>query len=260
MKRIALIMCVTLMAAIAVSAQDNTKPAAVKPATPATPATPAASALPSLDEILDKNIKALGGKEAIEKLSSRSAKGTFDIEAMGMSGNFESIAKAPNKNAMSINIPGFGVVNNVFDGEKGWAADPMSGVRELAGAELDAAKRDGDFHSELNFKKNFPKAVVKSREKVGSAEAYLVEATPASGGPEKFYFDVQTGLLIRRDAERDSPQGKMEIEIYFDDYKAVDGVKIPHTLKQVTPAFSLSMKFSEIKHNVEIDEKKFAKP
>lgn len=253
MKQSLMILCLMLAAAVAVHAQDNNKPAAAKPAA-------AAAALPSLDEILDKNVKAMGGKEAIEKITSRSSKGTFEIEAMSMSGNLESVAKAPNKNAVAINIPGFGAVNNVFDGEKGWASDPMSGVRELAGPELEAAKRDADFYSSLNFKKHFPKAEVKSKEKIGNSEAYLVLATTASGGTEKFYFDVQSGLLVRQDAERDSPQGKMDIETYFDDYRAVDGVKVPFAMKQVTPAFSLSMKFTEIKHNVEIEDKKFAKP
>ena len=48
---------------------------------------------------------------------------------------------------------------------------------------------------------------------------------------------MTSGLLIRTDTERDSPDGKMAIEIYMSDYKQVDGVNIPHTLKQVTPMF-----------------------
>ena len=35
---------------------------------------------PSVDEILDKYVQALGGKAALEKLTSRVAKGTFEMD------------------------------------------------------------------------------------------------------------------------------------------------------------------------------------
>jgi hypothetical protein len=60
--------------------------------------------------------------------------------------------------------------------------------------------------------------------------------------------------------EAETPQGKMLGETYMDDYKVVDGVKIPHTLKHVNPAISWVIKFTEIKNNVEIDGAKFNKP
>jgi hypothetical protein len=40
----------------------------------------------------------------------------------------------------------------------------------------------------------------------------------------------------------------------------VDGVKIPHTLKRVTPAMTMVTKITEVKNNVEIDDAKFNKP
>ncbi|MBI3669326.1 MAG: hypothetical protein HY237_06065 [Acidobacteria bacterium] len=46
---------------------------------PQTPAAKAVPALPTVDQILDKYVQALGGKTAIEKLSSRVSKGTFEI-------------------------------------------------------------------------------------------------------------------------------------------------------------------------------------
>ncbi len=254
MKRIAMILCLTMMATIVVVAQDTPKAEAPKAEAKAP------AALPSVDEILDKYVKAVGGKEVIEKQNSRVVKGSFDIEAMSMSGSFESYAKAPNKTTTIVTIPGFGVVNQVFDGEKGWSSDPMSGLRELAGAELAATKREADFYRDINLKKHFPKMEVKGREKVGSAEAFVVEATPAEGSPEKFYFDTVTSFLLRQDSERDNPQGKMPVEVYFENYKDVDGVKMPHTIRQVTPMFAMTIKFTEVKNNVAVEDSKFNKP
>ena len=258
MRRFALTLAFAALAAFPSAAQEKPKAGASKAETPKTDAK--AAALPTVDNILEKYVKALGGKEAIEKTSSRSANGSFEIEALNMSGTFEMFAKAPNKNAMKIDLPGVGMVYNVFDGVKGWDSNPMTGLRELSGAELAAMKRRADFHSEINFKKHYPKMEVKGKEKVGSSETYVIEATPDEGGPEKLYFDVNTGLLVRHDLEAEGPQGKMATEIYTDDYKVVDGVKIPHTLKQVSPMLAMTMKFTEIKTNVEIDEAKFSKP
>ncbi len=259
MKRIALILAFSMLATLAVAAQDKPKADAPKPEAAKADTKPAAS-LPTVDDILDKHIKAIGGKEAIEKVTSRSMKGSFDIEAMNMSGAVEMFAKAPNKSAMKIDLPGFGVVSRIFDGQKGWDSNPMTGLRELSGVELAQMKRGSDFHSDINFKKHYTKMEVKSKEKVGSNEAYVIEATPAEGSPEKLYFDANTGLLIRQDAEADGPQGKMQIETYVDDYRVVDGVKIPHAMKQVNSMITWTMKITEVKNNVPIDDAKFAKP
>jgi zinc protease len=265
MKRIALILAFAMSAALTSTAQDKSKPEAQgKPDAPKSeaPKTDAKdAALPTVDAILDKNVKAVGGKEAIEKITSRSIKGSFEIEALGVTGApVEIFAKAPNKSSTKIDIPGFGVVNRVFDGAMGWDSNPMTGLRELSGIELAQFKRGSDFYQELNLKKHYAKMEVKGKEKVGSYETYVIEATPAEGSPEKFYFDVNTGLLVRHDAEAETPQGKTLFETYMDDYKTVDGVQIPHTTKQTSPAISFVIKITEVKNNVEIDNAKFNKP
>lgn len=224
-------------------------------------ATPAAkSATPTVDELLDKYVKAMGGKEAIEKLSSRAGKGTMELEGMGLSGPVEMYAKAPNKSALFIDLQGVGKIVNVFDGEKGYALSPMEGLNELKDAALAQAKRNADFYEPLNLKKHFAKLEITGKEKVEGAEAYAVKATPAVGDPEKMYFAVDSGLLVRVDTEQDTPQGKLSISTYVSDYKDVDGVKIAHSLRQVSAAFTAVIKMSEVKHNVTIDDAKFAKP
>jgi outer membrane lipoprotein-sorting protein len=236
------------------------KPKTEAPKADAAKADAKPSALPTVDAVLDNYVKAIGGKEAIEKVTSRSMKGSFDIEAMGVSAPVEMFAKAPNKSATKIDLPNIGVFNIIFDGATGWDSNPMSGLRELSGVELAQLKRRSDFYADINFKKHYVKIEVKGKEKVGSYETYVIEATPAEGSVEKLYFDVNTGLLVRHDGETENPQGKFTMETYLEDYKVVDGVKIPHTLKRVTPAMTMVTKITEVKNNVEIEDAKFNKP
>jgi zinc protease len=219
-----------------------------------------AAGLPTVDQILDKYVQALGGKTAIEKVTSTASKGTFEIPAFGASGSAEIWEKAPNKTALKLDIPGFGLVQEGFNGTVAWSQDPQSGLREKSGAEFEATKIDADFYKPLRLKQLYPKITVKGKDKLGDKDAYVLEATPASGSTETWYFDATTGLLGRLDIERESPQGKVSVQVFQEDYKDVDGIKVPHTVRQVSSAFTINIKLDQVKHNVTVDDTMFNKP
>jgi hypothetical protein len=256
MKKAALILILGLVASVGAMGQPaaSQKPDD-KAATPKT-----TEQLPSVDQLLDKYVKALGGKAAIERMTSASMTGTFDLPAFNASGTVERVAKAPDKFAIIIDVTGYGLVRRGYDGKTAWSDEPQAGLRDLAGVELAQTKREALLHREIMLKELYPKMVVKGKEKVGDHDTYVIEATPNDGGPEKMYFDAQSGLLIRQDLEAESPQGKQPVEAYSEDYKEVDGVKMPFTLRQNTPQFSITIKLTEIKTNVPVDEAKFNKP
>ena len=70
----------------------------------------------------------------------------------------------------------------------------------------------------------------------------------------------KTGLLIRQEMIVESPQGKTQLIVEFEDYREVDGVKLPFSRRWSPPGFTFTQKFDEIKHNVAIDDARFAKP
>jgi outer membrane lipoprotein-sorting protein len=125
---------------------------------------------------------------------------------------------------------------------------------------LAAAKLDAEFLKPIKIKQLYPKIVVKGKDKVGEREVYVLEATPVESSVETWYFDTQSGLMLRQDAEREGPQGKQPVQTFLDNYKVVDGVKLPFTIRQVTPAFTIDIKIEDVKHNVPIDDAKFNKP
>jgi outer membrane lipoprotein-sorting protein len=216
--------------------------------------------LPTVDQVIDKYVQAIGGKAAVEKQNSRVSKGNFEIPSFSAGGPIEIYAKAPNKAFSTINIEGFGVVQQGFTGSTGWSSDPQSGMRELGASEVAAAKLDSDFYRDIKLKELYPKLELKGKEKLPAGEAYVIIATPATGSPETLYFDTQSGLLVRQDGKRESPQGSMNVQVWFEDYKDVEGVKMPFTVKQNSDAISFVIKLTEIKPNVAIDDAKFNKP
>jgi len=240
---------------------DTPKPAETqKAAEPQKVEPKPAESLPTADQVIEKYVQAIGGKAAIEKATSRVTKGTFEIPAMGASGPIEIYAKAPNKSAMTITFPGFGTIQQGYNGQVAWAQEPSSGMRDLSGAELASAKREAEFYGALKMKELYPKMVVTGKTKVGSGESYIVEMTPAEGKVEKWYFDTQSGLLTRVDMEVDSPQGNIPFEVYLEDYRDVEGTKMPFTVRRTSPAISFTIRLEEVKNNVPIDDAKFNKP
>jgi hypothetical protein len=229
---------------------QETKPSPAKPA----------ETTPTVDQILEKYVQAIGGKAAIEKVKSRVIEGDLEIPAANISGKFTTQTKAPNMTALKADLPGFGVVSEGFDGSVAWENNPIQGLREKTGNELADTKLDADFYRDLKLKTLYPKMVLQGKEKVGDKEAYVLVGTPPEGSVEKFYFDAQSGLLIRQDSERESPEGKIPVQVYMDDYRDVEGVKIPHRMRQVTPMFEMTIKVSAVKHNTPVDDAAFKKP
>src|SRR6185295_6760110 len=92
-------------------------------------------------------------------------------------------------------------------------------------------------------------------------DTYIVDATTADGSTEKLYFDAQSCLMVRRDFERITiDDGIVLYEMDYEDYKDVDGLKLPSTVRRKTPDYSLTYRFTEIRQNVPIEDDRFNKP
>lgn len=220
------------------------------------------AAMPSVDAVLGKYVEAIGGKAALWKISSRVSKGTFVISSLaGVIGTVEVYEKAPNLAVSVLTIPGVGTEAEGFNGTTAWVLEPDSGVvHDKSGLELATAKREAEFYEELKLKELYPRMTLKGVEKVRARMAYVIEAVPVAGSPERLYFDTLTGLLIRKDSEEEGDEGKRSIEEYYSDYRAVDGIKLPFTIHQVSSGMDFTVKLTEVKQNVPVDDAKFNKP
>ncbi len=218
-----------------------------------------ATALPTVDQVLEKYITALGGRAAIEKITSRTGKGTIEIPDAAMSGTIELFEKAPDKSGVLVDLGGM-QIREGFDGTVAWEDNPQTGMREKAGLELADARRSSAFNPELRMKALYGTMTVRGRERVGTRDAIVVDAVPADGSPTTFFFDAENGLMIRTDTSRTGPEGQLQIQAFMEDYRVVDGINMPHTVRQVTPQFTMVIRITEVKHNVTLDDKMFKKP
>ncbi|HET6891166.1 MAG TPA: hypothetical protein VFH31_08710, partial [Pyrinomonadaceae bacterium] len=175
-------------------------------------------------------------------------------------GTLEIYTKSPNKSLTIMQTQPFGLVKVGFNGRAGWA-QTVKGIRLLKGQEFVALQRDSDFYNPVTLKSIYPKIKLLGTSKIGYREVYVIELEPAANSAEKLYLDATTYLPVRANAVRSiAGQQIVPIEIYFDDWKEVDGIKLPFSLTQSLPGLTLGITLKEIKHNTTLDDSLFESP
>jgi hypothetical protein len=215
---------------------------------------------PTADQILAKYTEALGGSAAIEKLKTRSMKGTW-LTADGVTLGYEVYQAAPDKLFTILNTPKQGTFERGFDGKTAWEKSSR-GVRDLEGTQLFYLKRYPDLVRDIKLQGQFTRISYGGKDKIDGQDVYVLRGIGVDGKGERLYFDAQTGLLVRRITSTTTMVGVIPEQVDYEDYREVDGMKVPFTIRitSIDSFWSSTRKFTEIKLNVPVDETKFNKP
>jgi outer membrane lipoprotein-sorting protein len=219
------------------------------------------------DEVVDKYLAALGGKEALGKLTSRRAIGTITVATQvgDLGGPIEIDTKLPNKGRVAIDLDLSAVGGDKmhqerkFDGTSGWTLNSMNGDAEITGNELDNLRNNVFPTPLLNYKTSGLKMEVLPKETLNGTAVVVLRATPKAGSATKLYFDAATYLLLRTVTTVNSAETGGDIEQTSDlaDYRAVDGIKVPFQITNSNPLQSAVIKLTKVEHNVALDDALF---
>jgi len=232
------------------------------------PALPRAQAL-TADDIATKYVVAIGGADALAKVTSRRATGTVTISTPGgdISGPIEVLSKAPNKTraAMTLDLSamGAGSVDIVqrFDGTAGMMSNSMQGDMEITGSQLENM-RNGLFPTPfLHYKENGTVLTLLPKDTIDGKSVLAVLATPKAGPAVTVYFDPDTFLVVRTVVRINSAQLGGDVDQYSDpsDYRDVSGVKVPFRVVNSGAGQTVTIIFSKVEHNVPLDDSVFAR-
>lgn len=212
---------------------------------------------PSVDDILTKYTSAVGGAEAMQKITSRAMKGT--IAAMGGNTPIDVYTKAPNMR-VTVTHNQNGDSYTAFDGKAGWMGSTGRPAREMSSSESAASAIDAEFNLALHIKDMYPQLRRGRPETVDGVECDVINGQAQGKPAVRLYFDKSTGLLVRQVRFADTPMGRMPTQIDYADYKAVDGVKIPMKWTLSRPNGRFTITIADVKDNAPIEDSKFAKP
>jgi hypothetical protein len=224
-------------------------------------------ALPTADQILARYVEALGGEQAIRKVTSRvitAMRQNLSLPTVPLPAPLqtEDYEKAPNLTVTFTQTPA-GIATEGFDGSSVWSQDAQGRVSEAAGVVQTRGKRAADFYESLNLKQEYTRMQVQGITKVGDRNAYLVIGYSQGDSPERLFFDTQTGLLLRKITVVPTPVGDLPTGTDYDDYRDVGtGVRVPFLIRilAVSPTISATIRVQKVQDNVAIDDAKFAKP
>jgi len=203
--------------------------------------------------IIGKYIEATGGKAAYNAIKD------YKFTMQDESGTMKMVisTKAPNmfKNVMSMG--GKVLQEQVFDGTKGKTVQNGS-VSMVEGEELEKLKYQSVFNKELQYEKLGFKLELKGTEKIGDKEAYKIKVTVPNGDVITEFYDTNSGLKLREVRTEEVPQmGAMKIITDVSDYKEVDGIMVPHTLKQAVGPQAFVLKVASCETNTGMSNDEF---
>src|SRR6185312_9092268 len=229
-----------------------------RPSAPAAGATAAPPAQPTSEDVFAKFTAAIGGQAAIDKLKTRVMKATYTL-ANGATGNYEVTQVAPDKFYV-LRTSQQGNAEQTFNGTEGWQMDGR-GVAEIPADQLANLKAEYQFFHDLKLREQYTRVNIR-RDKINGRDVFAITGTLPDKRRERLFFDAETGLLVRRMGYTETPLGILPDQTDYEDYREVNGVKVPFTVKiyVVGGFFTATRTFTDIKFNVPVEDSRFAKP
>jgi hypothetical protein len=215
------------------------------------------------DEIISNYVKAIGGRERLQKITSLYAEGT--IEAMGMQGPIKSYTINGKGTRRDIDINGT-IIVDCFGEKDGWSINPMAGsgtAETMTQEQYNAGKDDINVGGPwVDFTAKGYKAELLGNETIGTANTFKIKITSTDNISTINYFDATTFYLIRTVRQTEMQGQMIETIITFSDYKESEGYLMPYKMEMDMAGgqFQMVMTFTKLELDKPIDAAVFAKP
>jgi hypothetical protein len=205
----------------------------------------------TVDEVINKHINGIGGKEKISKIQNVVMEGTLNYQ--GNDVMIKTIIVQDKLNRQDISAGGMTGFDMLTD-KDGWSYMPffgMSAPEAKPAEEVTQNKADLDIAGPLvDYAAKGHKAELMGKEDISGKSAHKVKLTLAGGKVVVFFIDAESGLILRTVDKRKVQGQETDLQTDFADYKEVEGVKM---------AFSITQQFgtvymSSIKANQAIPE------
>lgn len=224
----------------------------VEPAVPQKP-------VETVEEVVGKYVEALGGRQAIESAKTRVMAGTVTMRDLQ---SFPVTVQEKSTGEYRIEIASQpSPTIRAFDGRTGWSVGGFNNqVRDMEGFQLQQALRLADLALPVRLGERYNDLAVVRYAEVDGKRAIVLSGRPYPDTTEQLFFDRDSGLLLRRTVATRTGLGELPEQIDYSDYREVNGVKMPFTVRHTTWNAVTTEKFVDVKVNASIADDRFAKP
>jgi hypothetical protein len=178
-------------------------------------------------KVVDQYVKAAGGAKALSRIQTLTLEGTFTSED-GKTGTYTLDTKLPNRYYSEL-LAGEKNLIEAYNGKSAWHRNAAGELGTLVGPEGMQLEAAAQYYNSrlLNLKKNKITLTFAGHAQVRGRDSLQLEVATATRVKRQVFFDPATHLIVKEAAT----VGGVEEEILYDDYRAVDGVKLPHKIE-----------------------------
>ena len=213
-------------------------------------------------DLFKKSLKAGGGVAAAKAVKTRIMTGTMNMNQMG-EWKMVITSKAPNFERSEVTVPEYGVVTEACDGVTAWKLEPGKPLELVKGYELLEKKREARFYRGIELMTEYQTVKHKGQQKIKGKLYEVIEATYEDDPNMTFFLHADTHLIgmVKAPGLNNS-----QVTITISDYRKLDNQLVPYRWdllienKRMPEPMAIVMKFSDIVHNKEVDNKIFAAP
>jgi outer membrane lipoprotein-sorting protein len=211
---------------------------------------------------MDNHYRALGGLEKVKSVMSRRMVGSMTMEPAGEA-SFKLLSKRPLKARMEITTQGQTGIQ-AFDGENGWMFMPFMGqvAPEIMPPEMtNSMREEADFDGPLvDYREKGHSLKLIGLGDVEGIPTYELELTHRNGELTTYHLSAESFLPMLTESDRNVQGTRLHVQTILSDYRDVDGMMIPHSIKVIQDMGSQTLTIEQIELNVEIDDAQFTMP
>jgi hypothetical protein len=181
--------------------------------------------------ILDRYVAAIGGAANVERVQSRATHAEMS-PAPGVTVRLDTVQARPDRVIDRGEVSGWGwfaKFSRGYDGKVGWQLEPGKPLRHLEGAYLQQLILRFRLDRDAHLNDLYPGRRALADTVIDGRTQRVVQLSTAFGTNEVWSLDATTGLLTRTEVveERGGAEGRVKVVTTFQDYRLVDGIKLP---------------------------------
>ena len=217
--------------------------------------------LPTAQEVVAKYLSVVGANRQDVLSKAIVMRGTVErIERAKASGSVEIILKQPNK-ARIKEPTDSGITDRGTNGTAAWV-QRTTGITEVPAQRVKLVNASIAVFKPIKIPDSAAQPILTGIASVNNRETYLVTIEDSSTQSTQLFFDVETGLLLRRVNVTNTMLGPLNVQWDFSDYRDVSGLKLPFTIRtsDVASYDTVVRRFNKIKIDPAIDDSVFEAP
>ncbi|WP_458628399.1 M16 family metallopeptidase [Winogradskyella sp. PC D3.3] len=206
------------------------------------------------EKVINNYVTAIGGEANLNKINTILVNSDVTIQGAPFKPKATVKQMVPNKSYMEIVVEGMGaVMQQSFNGESGYMVQQGQKI-VMDDKTLAAKKAEKGLFPELYL--DASSLELESIMTIDATDVYKVKVMNEDVASYR-YYDTKTGYLLRTEDTAEMGGQTMTTVTDYSNYKEVDGVMLPNTMKIATGPQVLSFETTEVKINEGVSDADF---